>query len=132
MSQITVLRSKLHQCTVTNANLNYVGSITIDEALMQAVNICRFEKVQIVNITNGERFETYVIPGPLHSGAIELNGGGARRAQVGDILIIFTYAQVTPEELETWTPKVAFIGEGNQLLEVRNYPDLFSPEPLKV
>ena len=93
MFQIEVLKSKIHRVRVTEANLNYVGSITIDEALMEAANLIEGEKVQILDIDNGERFETYVIKGPRLSGAICLNGAAARKVQVGDVVIIVSYAR---------------------------------------
>ena len=105
---IEVLKSKLHCVQVTQANLNYMGSITIDQDLMDAANMIEGEKVQIVNNNNGERFDTYVIAGEPGSGVICLNGAAARKAQPGDVVIIMTYAQVTPEEAEGWTPKVIF------------------------
>lgn len=91
-------KSKIHRATVTEANLNYVGSVTIDETLMEASNIQEGERVQIVNNNNGERLETYVIPGERGSGIICLNGAAARKAEVGDIVIIISYALMTPEE----------------------------------
>jgi aspartate 1-decarboxylase len=105
---IEVLKSKLHKVTVTEANLNYVGSITIDEALMEAANILENEKVQIVNINNGERLETYVIRGQRNSGTIALNGAAARRVQVGDILIIISYALMDFEQAKTHKPTLVF------------------------
>jgi aspartate 1-decarboxylase len=105
---IEVLKSKLHKVTVTEANLNYVGSITIDEALIEAANILENEKVQIVNINNGERLETYVIRGQRNSGTIALNGAAARRVQVGDILIIISYALMDFEQAKTHKPTLVF------------------------
>ena len=105
---IQVLKSKIHRVTVTGADLNYVGSITIDEALMEAANIIEGEKVQIVNNNNGERIETYVIKGIRNSGKIELNGAAARRVQVGDIIIIFSYASMDFEEAKKFKPWVIF------------------------
>ena len=113
--QIEVIKSKIHRVTVTQADLNYVGSITIDEALLEAANIIEGEKVQIMDINNGERFETYVIKGERASGCICLNGAAARRAAVGDIVIIMAYAQMTPEEADASTPAVVFPGRNNQL-----------------
>ena len=100
------LKSKIHRVTVTEANLNYVGSITIDEELMQAAGIIEGEKVQIVNNNNGERLETYVIPGPKGSGAICLNGAAARKAAVGDVVIIISYGLMDIEEARTFRPSV--------------------------
>ena len=105
---IQVLKSKIHRVTVTGADLNYVGSITIDESLMEAANIIEGEKVQIVNNNNGERIETYVIKGIRNSGKIELNGAAARRVQVGDIIIIFSYASMDFEEAKKFKPWVIF------------------------
>ena len=105
---IEVLKSKLHCVTVTEANLNYMGSITIDEDLMDAANIIENEKVQIVNNNNGERFETYVIKGERGSGCICLNGAAARKVQVGDIVIIMSYALMDFEEAKNFKPSVIF------------------------
>ncbi len=109
------MKSKIHCATVTEANLNYVGSITIDENLLEAVDILAHEKVQIVNNNNGERFETYVIPGERGSGVICLNGAAARLVQKDDIVIIIAYAQVRESELTTFKPKVALVDKTNQL-----------------
>ena len=106
--QIEVLKSKLHCVRVTEANLNYMGSITIDEDLMDAVGIIAGERVFIVNNNNGERFDTYVIKGARGSGCICLNGAAARKVQVGDIVIIMSYALMDYEEAKTFTPKVVF------------------------
>ena len=106
--QIEVLKSKLHCVKVTEANLNYMGSITIDEDLMDAVGIIAGERVYIVNNNNGERFDTYVIRGERGSGCICLNGAAARKVQVGDIVIIMSYALMDFEEAKTFTPKVVF------------------------
>lgn len=108
-------KSKIHRAVVTEANLNYVGSITIAEDLMEAANLMEGERVQIVNNNNGERFETYVIPGERHSGMICLNGAAARRVQVGDIVIIIAYAWMTPEEARDFQPAVVFPDENNRL-----------------
>lgn len=105
---IEVLKSKLHCVTVTEANLNYMGSITIDEDLMDAAGMIAGEKVQIVNNNNGERFETYIIRGERGSGCICLNGAAARRVQVGDTVIIISYALMDFEEAKTFQPKVVF------------------------
>ena len=106
--QIEVIKSKLHRVTVTQADLNYVGSITIDEALMEAANIIEGEKVQILDINNGERFETYVIKGPRESGCICLNGAAARKVQPGDIVIIMAYASMPYEEARGFRPWIVF------------------------
>ena len=105
------LKSKIHRVTATEANLNYVGSITIDEELMQAAGIIEGEKVQIVNNNNGERLETCVIPGPKGSGAICLNGAAARKAAVGDVVIIISYGLMDIEEARTFRPSVIFPDE---------------------
>lgn len=106
--QIEVLKSKLHCVTVTEANLNYMGSITIDEDLMDAANLIAGEKVQIVDNNNGERFETYIIAGERGKGDICLNGAAARKVQVGDIIIIIAYALMDFEEAKTFKPTVVF------------------------
>ncbi len=109
-------KSKIHRATVTEANLNYVGSITIDEALMDAANLIEGEKVQIVNNNNGERFETYIIKGERNSGVICLNGAAARRVQVGDTIIVISYAMMDFEEAKTFQPSVVFPDENNRIL----------------
>ncbi len=105
---IEVVKSKIHKATVTDANLQYVGSITVDEELMNAASIIENEKVQVVNINNGERLETYVIKGEPGSGNICLNGPAARKAAVGDVIIIISYALMEIEEAKTFTPHVVF------------------------
>jgi aspartate 1-decarboxylase len=105
---IEVLKSKIHRVTVTQANVDYVGSITIDSALMEAANIICGEKVQVVNVTNGERLETYAIPGEAGSGVICLNGAAAHKASVGDVIIIISYAQMDFEQAKAFTPNVIF------------------------
>ena len=105
---IEILKSKIHRVTVTEANLDYIGSITIDEALMEAANIIPNEKVQVVDVNNGERIETYVIKGERNSGCICLNGPAARKVSVGDIVIIMSYASMDFEEAKTFTPSVIF------------------------
>ena len=114
--QIEVLKSKIHRVKVTQADLNYIGSITIDEDLMEASNIIQGEKVQIVNNNNGERLETYVIPGPRKSGEITLNGAAARRVAVGDVLILITYAFLDFEEAKEFKPALVFPNENTNLL----------------
>ncbi|MCB0636736.1 MAG: aspartate 1-decarboxylase [Lewinella sp.] len=109
-------KSKIHRAVVTEADLNYVGSITIDEDLLDAANLMEGERVQIVNNNNGERFETYVIKGERGSGMVCLNGAAARRVQVGDVIIIIAYAWMTPEEAKAYQPAVVFPGEGNKLV----------------
>ena len=113
--QIEVLKSKLHCATVTEANLHYMGSITIDEDLLDAANMIAGEKVQIVNNNNGERFETYIIKGERGSGCVCLNGAAARKAVVGDAVIIISYALMDFEEAKTFKPTVVFPKEGNRL-----------------
>ncbi|HQG56033.1 MAG TPA: aspartate 1-decarboxylase [Bacteroidales bacterium] len=105
---IEVVKSKIHNVSVTDANLNYIGSITIDEDLMDAAGIIENEKVQVVNINNGERFDTYVIKGTRGSGQICLNGAAARKVAIGDILIIISYASMTPEEAKSFKPRILF------------------------
>ena len=112
---ITVLKSKLHRAVVTDANLNYVGSITIDEALMEAADIVPFEKVQVVNNNNGARFETYVIKGERGSGTICVNGAAARLVQRGDVVIILSYCSVSREEAVGIRPKVVLLDEQNRI-----------------
>lgn len=112
---IEVLKSKLHCVRVTEANLNYMGSITIDEDLMDAAGMIAGQKVQIVDNNNGERFETYIIKGERGSGCICLNGAAARRVQVGDVVIIISYALMDFEEAKHFKPSVVFPGEGNKL-----------------
>lgn len=112
---IEVLKSKLHCVTVTEANLNYMGSITIDEDLMDAAGLIAGEKVQIVDNNNGERFETYIIKGERGSGCICLNGAAARKVQVGDVCIIIAYALMDFEEAKTFQPTIVFPKDGNKL-----------------
>jgi aspartate 1-decarboxylase len=112
---LTIFKSKIHRVKVTQAELNYVGSITVDADLLEAANILEGEKVQIVNINNGERIETYTIAGTRGSGMVCLNGPAARRVQVGDMVILIAYAQMTPEEAKDYTPTIVF-PDGNNLL----------------
>lgn len=113
---VNVLKSKLHRVRVTQAELNYVGSITIDEDLMDAAGLLENEQVHIVNNNNGERLITYVIKGERGSGIICLNGAAARRAQVGDVVIIISYAMMTPDEARTHKPTVVFPDDNNRLV----------------
>ena len=113
---VEVVKSKIHRIKVTGADLNYIGSITIDEDLMDAANIIRGEKVQIVNNNNGERLETYVIPGPRGTGELTLNGAAARKVNVGDVLIIISYATMELEEAKVFNPAMVFPNEVNNLL----------------
>jgi len=113
--EIEVLKSKIHRAVITEANLNYVGSITIDEELIDAANIIENEKVQVVNVNNGERLETYVIRGKRGSGICCLNGPAARKGMVGDIVVIISYASMTFEEARKFKPWIVFPKEGNKL-----------------
>jgi len=124
--QRTLLLAKIHNCTLTATNLNYVGSVSIDQILLDKAGILPYEQVQVVNTTNGERFITYAIPATANSGAIELNGAAARLGISSDRLIIMSYGQFTPEELKTYSPTVVIVDEKNRLLEVRRYDDLLS------
>lgn len=112
---LSILKSKIHCATVTEANLHYMGSITIDQDLMDAVGLFSGEHVHVVNNMNGERIETYTIAGPRGSGCICLNGAAARRFQVGDEVIIMAYAGMSPEEAEKWQPKIVFPDEHNRI-----------------
>jgi aspartate 1-decarboxylase len=124
--QRTILLSKIHNCTLTGANLHYVGSISIDKILLEKAEILPYEQVQVVNNSNGERFVTYAIPAEANSGVIQLNGAAARLGITGDRLIIMTYGQFTPEDLKNYSPTVVIVDEKNQLLEVRRYDDLLN------
>lgn len=121
----TMMNGKLHRARVTEANLNYVGSITIDEDLIDAVGMVANEKVQIVNNNNGARFETYIIPGKRGSKEICINGAAARLAEVGDVVIIISYAMVSQEELAQHQPNVAILNENNEIVQ------MLSAEPEK-
>ena len=112
---IDVLKSKIHRVAVTQADLNYIGSITIDEELMDAVNIIENERVHIYDINNGERFDTYVIKGERGSGVIGVNGAAARKVAVGDLLIIVSYASMSFEEAKNFKPFIIFPGENNKI-----------------
>ena len=114
--QIEVLKSKIHRVTVTGADLNYIGSITIDKDLMDAANLIAGEKVQIVNINNGERLETYVIEGERKSGEITLNGPAARKVQKGDVIIVISYCTLAIEEAKKTQPQLVFPNEATNLL----------------
>jgi aspartate 1-decarboxylase len=131
MSSITVtmLRAKIHQAVLTGARLNYVGSISIDQDLMDAIGLLPYEKVQVVNSNNGDRLETYVIPAVAGSGAIELNGAAARKGIEGDRLIIMSYAQMSIAEAQTHQPKVAILDQSNQIVEIRLYDHLLAELP---
>lgn len=110
------LFSKIHRATVTDANLNYVGSITIDETLMKAAKIKEWQKVDILDINNGERFQTYVIKGRSDSGCICLNGAAARKVQPGDKVIIVSYASLDPEKMDGYQPAIVMVDENNKIL----------------
>ena len=113
--QIEVLKSKIHRAVITEANLNYVGSITIDEGIMEAANIIENEKVQVVNVNNGERLETYVIKGKRGSGICCLNGPAARKGMTGDVVVIISYSSMDFEEAKKIKPWIVFPKEGNKL-----------------
>lgn len=115
----TMMKSKLHRATVTEANLNYVGSITIDEELMELADLLPNEKVQIVNLNNGSRMETYTITGPRGSGCVCLNGAAARLVQPGDVVIIISYALMSEETAGGYEPKVVILEEGNKVAQDR-------------
>lgn len=114
---IEFLYSKIHRATVTDANLEYVGSITIDETLMNAAKLQEWQKVDILDINNGERFQTYVIKGEANSGTICLNGAAARKVQKGDKIIIVAYAQFTPEEKQNFEPTIVMVDEKNKIMK---------------
>ena len=113
--QIQILKSKVHRATITEANLNYVGSLTLDEDLMDAALMIEYEKIQVVNVNNGERIETYLIKGARGSGVCCLNGPAARKGAEGDIVIIISYGLVEMNEAKNWQPVVVFPKEGNRL-----------------
>ena len=108
-------KSKIHRCVLTGADLNYEGSISIDQALMVAADIREFEKIELYNVNNGERFSTYAIRGKRGSGEISLNGAAARRAHLGDLLIICTFGSMDDAEIATFKPKIVFVDEKNQI-----------------
>lgn len=110
-----MLRSKIHRVTVTQCDLTYEGSCGIDEDLLDAAGIALFERIELYNVNNGERFSTYTIPGKRGSGEISLNGAAARRAHLGDLLIICTYGPMTDEEIKTFVPKIVFVDENNKM-----------------
>lgn len=113
--QRIMLRAKIHRVTVTQADLHYEGSCGIDENLLEAADIREFEKIELYNINNGERFSTYAIKGKRGSGEISLNGAAARRAHLGDLLIICTYAPMSDAEIATYQPKIVFVDDSNQM-----------------
>lgn len=118
---ITMLKAKIHRATVTQAELDYVGSITVDMDLLEQAGILEYEKVQIVDVNNGSRFETYTIAGERGSGVMCLNGAAARMVQTGDKIILMAYAQVTPEEASELRPTVLLVDEKNKVTKVTNY-----------
>ncbi len=119
--QISMLKSKIHRATITQAELNYVGSVTIDEELMEASGLYEYERVHIVNVNSGSRIETYVIAGERGSGVICLNGAAARSGQKGDKVIIMAYADMTPDEIKEHAPKVVFVDDQNRIESVASY-----------
>ncbi|MBQ3463210.1 MAG: aspartate 1-decarboxylase [Clostridia bacterium] len=119
--EITMLKGKIHRATVTQAELNYVGSITVDSALLKAAGILEYEKVQVVDIDNGSRLETYTIAGEAGSGVICLNGAAARCVDVGDKVIIMAYCNMTPDEAKTHKPSVVFVDDENKIKKVSEY-----------
>ena len=118
---VTMLKGKIHRAVVKQAELNYVGSITVDPELMEAAGIYEYELVQIVDVENGNRFETYTIAGEPGSGMICLNGAAARQVQVGDHVIIMCYCQMSPEEVKEHKPKVVFVDDENKIAKVSSY-----------
>lgn len=119
--EITLLKAKIHRAVVTQADLNYVGSVTIDTELLKESGILEYEKVQIVDINNGNRFETYTIAGEAGSGIICLNGAAAKCVNVGDKVIIMAYANMTPDEAQSHKPMVLFVDENNKIVRKANY-----------
>ncbi|MEL0010191.1 MAG: aspartate 1-decarboxylase [Bacteroidota bacterium] len=119
--KLTMFKSKLHQMVVTEANLMYEGSITIDQDLLDAADLLPYEKVQVLNITNGQRLETYTIPGERGSKVCCLNGAAARLTQIGDRIIVIAYAEMTPEEAKSHTPRVVVVDEQNEIKSQFNY-----------
>jgi len=115
--RLTAFKSKIHRARVTEANLNYEGSVTLDADLMEAADILPHEQVQVLNVMNGQRFDTYAIRGPRGSGVVCLNGPAARLAHVGDLVIILTYAEMEREELLSHTPRVVMVDERNRIVE---------------
>jgi aspartate 1-decarboxylase len=119
--ELTMLKGKIHRATVTQAELDYVGSITVDTALLKAAGILEYEKVQIVDVNNGERFETYTIAGEENSGVICLNGAAARCVHKGDKVIIMAYCALTPEEAAVHKPSVVFVDDENKISKISSY-----------
>lgn len=119
--EISMLKSKIHRAVITQAELNYVGGVTIDEELMEAAGLYEYERVHISNVNSGSRIETYVIAGERGSGVICLNGAAARSGQKGDHVIIMAYANMAPDEIKTHRPKVVFVGDKNEIVRVADY-----------
>ena len=119
--EISMLKSKIHRAVITQAELNYVGSVTIDEELMEAAGLYEYERVHISNVNSGSRIETYVIAGERGSGVICLNGAAARSGQKGDHVIIMAYANMAPDEIKTHRPKVVFVSDKNKIVRVADY-----------
>lgn len=119
--QLSMLKSKIHRAVITQAELDYVGSVTIDEELMEAAGIFEYEHVHIVNVNSGSRIETYVIAGERDSGVICLNGAAARSGQKGDTVIIMSYAAMSPEEADKHRPKVVFVNDRNEIVRTADY-----------
>ena len=119
--QITILKSKIHRAAVTQAEPDYIGSITVDEELLEAAGIYEYEKVQVADVDNGNRLETYTIAGERGSGVICLNGAAAKLVNTGDKVIIMAYAEMTPEEIKNNPPKVVFVDESNKITRVSRY-----------
>ena len=119
--EISMLKSKIHRAVITQAELNYVGSVTIDEELMEAAGLYEYERVHISNVNSGSRIETYVIAGERGSGVICLNGAAARSGQKGDHVIIMAYANMAPDEIKPHRPKVVFVGDKNKIVRVADY-----------
>ncbi len=119
MNTRMMLRAKLHRATVTEADLHYEGSCGIDEDLLDAADMREYEQIDLYNVQNGERFSTYIIKAPRGSGAISLNGAAARKAHVGDLLIICTYAPMTLEEANVWKPRIVLLDESNRVKEIK-------------
>ncbi len=112
--KITVCKSKIHRATITDCSLDYIGSMTIDENLMKAADLVEYEKIEVANINNGERFATYVIKGEAGSGVIALNGAAARKGEIGDLVIIIAYGQIDQSEGPSWKPSVVFVDKSNK------------------
>jgi aspartate 1-decarboxylase len=116
----TMLKCKIHRATITDANLNYEGSLTVDSMLMQEAGLVPFEKIKVYNINNGERFDTYVIKGPAGSGVIALNGAAARKGMIGDLIIIVSYAMYSVEELADYYPQIVVLNAENGIKQIYN------------